>query len=169
MNQPMLILVDEHDNEIGVEEKLPAHEKGLLHRAFSVIIFNSKGEMLIQQRALTKYHAGGLWSNACCGHPYPGEAVEDAIHRRLQEENGFDTTLTKQTEFIYNVPVTNNLIEHEYLHVFSGTYEGEIHINPEEAAAVRWISADALREEVAKQKEHFTPWFLLLLERIPFI
>ncbi len=164
-----VILVDNQDNEIGTEEKIAAHEKALLHRAFSILIFNSKGEMLLQQRALGKYHAGGLWTNACCSHPNPGESVEDAIHRRLQEENGFDTPLTKETEFIYNVPVSNGLTEHEYLHVYRGVYDGDIHINPEEAAAVRWISADALREEVAQNKERFTPWFLLLLERVPFL
>lgn len=164
-----VILVDNQDNEIGTEEKIAAHEKALLHRAFSILIFNSKGEMLLQQRALSKYHAGGLWTNACCSHPNPGESVEDAIHRRLQEENGFDTPLTKETEFIYKVPVSNGLTEHEYLHVYHGVYDGDIHINPEEAAAVRWISTDALREEVAQNKDRFTPWFLLLLERVPFL
>lgn len=166
MEQQLVILVDESDTQIGVEEKIAAHTKGLLHRAFSILIYNTKGEMLLQQRALDKYHAGGLWSNACCSHPKPGESVEDAIHRRLQEENGFDCDLTKNTEFIYNVPVTNGLIEHEYLHVYTGTYEGAMHVNPEEAAAVRWITKDALNREITTRPEMFTPWFLILTQKI---
>lgn len=168
MAQQMVILVDEHDSQIGLEEKIAAHRKALLHRAFSVLIYNSKGEMLLQQRALNKYHAGGLWSNTCCSHPKPGESVEDATHRRLQEELGFDCTLTKQTQFIYNLPVGNGLTEHEYLHVFSGIYEDAVHINPIEVAEVRWISEKDLQAEVTEHPQLFTPWFLLLLQKVPF-
>ncbi len=163
-----VILVDEHDTQIGIEEKIAAHKKALLHRAFSILIYNNKGEMLLQQRALGKYHAGGLWSNTCCSHPKPEESVEDATHRRLQEELGFDCSITKQTEFIYKLPVGNGLTEHEYLHVYSGIYEGDININPEEVASVRWISEDALRKEANEHPERFTPWFLLLLTTVPF-
>lgn len=162
----LVILVDEHDKEIGLHEKLDAHVQGLLHRAFSVLIYNDKGEMLLQQRALTKYHSGGLWTNACCGHQMKGEPTDDAPHRRLQEEMGFNTTLTKQTEFIYNVPVPPNLIEHEYLHVYSGTYNGKVSMNPEEAMAYRWISKENIGQEIKNNPEQFTPWFLLLFEKV---
>ena len=163
-----IILVNEQDEQIGTGEKLAVHQKGLLHRAFSVLIYNQKGEMLLQQRALTKYHSGGLWTNACCGHSMKDEPTDSAPHRRLQEEMGFDTALTKQTAFIYNVPVPPNLIEHEYLHVYSGIYDGEIIPNPEEAMAYRWISKEDLETEVRNNPETFTPWFLLLLKRVPF-
>ena len=113
--QQMLILVDENDNQIGVEEKIKAHQQALLHRAFSILIYNKKGEMLLQQRALGKYHAGGLWTNACCGHPNPGETVEHAVHRRIQEEMGFDCELTPLTHMVYKLPISNGLTEHEYL------------------------------------------------------
>lgn len=164
----LVILVDKHDNQLGLHEKLDAHAQGLLHRAFSVLIYNQKGEMLLQQRALTKYHSGGLWTNACCGHPMKDELTNNAPHRRLQEEMGFDTVLAKQTAFIYNVPVPPNLIEHEYLHVYSGIYDEAIIPNPEEAMNYRWISQEDLHQEVSQHPETFTPWFLLLLNKVPF-
>ena len=164
----LVILVDESDTDIGLHEKLDAHAKGLLHRAFSVIIYNSKNEMLLQQRARTKYHSGGLWTNACCGHPMQDEPIDKAPHRRLQEEMGFNCELTKQTAFIYNVPVPPNLIEHEFLHVYSGIFDEPITPNPEEAMDYRWMSKEALEIEVKNIPEHFTPWFLLLLAKIPF-
>ncbi len=163
-----VILVDEQDHQLGIEEKIAAHTKGLLHRAFSVIIYNSKGEMLLQQRALGKYHSGGLWTNACCGHQIKDELTDNAPHRRLQEEMGFDTDLRKQTAFIYNVPVPPNLTEHEYLHVYSGVFDGDIIPNPEEAMSYRWISQQDLQQEVQNNPEHFTPWFLLLLQKVQF-
>ncbi|OGY35414.1 MAG: isopentenyl-diphosphate delta-isomerase [Candidatus Andersenbacteria bacterium RIFCSPHIGHO2_12_FULL_45_11b] len=162
----LVILVDEHDNELGLHEKLDAHIQGLLHRAFSVLIYNDKGEMMLQQRALMKYHSGGLWTNACCGHPMKDELTDKAPHRRLQEEMGFNCELTKQTEFIYNVPVPPNLIEHEYLHVYHGIYNDEPVLNPEEAMGYRWISKKDLEKEVKNNPEHFTPWFLLLLIKV---
>lgn len=168
MEQQFVILVDETDTQIGIEEKIAAHKKALLHRAFSILIYNSKGEMLLQRRALDKYHAGGLWSNACCSHPKPEESVEDATHRRLKEELGFDATITKQTHFIYNLPVGNGLTEHEYLHVFSGIYEGEMNLNPDEVSAIRWISQEDLQKETSEHPELFTPWFLLLIQKVPF-
>lgn len=116
-----VILVNELDQETGLMEKMEAHEKGLLHRAFSVFIMNDQGDMLLQQRALDKYHSGGLWTNACCSHPLPGEAVEAAAHRRLSEEMGFDCPLRELFQFTYRTEFDNGLIEHEYDHVWTGT------------------------------------------------
>lgn len=163
-----VILVNEQDQQVGTEEKLRAHQLGLLHRAFSIFIFNNKGEFLLQQRALTKYHAGGLWSNTCCGHPMPHETIEQAIHRRLQEEMGFDCELTKNTELIYNTPVTNNLIEHEYLHVWQGIHTEGFVVNPEEVMAFRWISKEELQQEFVDHPEQFTPWFKIVMTKISF-
>src|SRR3989344_6832555 len=162
--QQMLILVDENDNQIGVEEKIKAHQQALLHRAFSILIYNNKGEMLLQQRALGKYHAGGLWTNTCCGHPNPGEAVEHASHRRLQEEMGFDCELSKLEYMYYKLPISNGLTEHEYLHRYSGTYNGEIKLNPEEAMDFRWITKENLEKEMQESPEKFTPWFFLAMQ-----
>src|SRR5215831_10345897 len=122
-----VILVNEADHEIGTMEKMLAHEKALLHRALSVFIFNDKGEMLLQQRAKRKYHSGGLWTNACCSHPRPGENVEAAAIRRLNEELGFETTLTKAFDFVYKAFFDNGLTEYEFDHVFAGKYNGAIH------------------------------------------
>ncbi|OGY31234.1 MAG: isopentenyl-diphosphate delta-isomerase [Candidatus Andersenbacteria bacterium RIFCSPHIGHO2_02_FULL_45_11] len=166
--QQMLILVDENDNQIGVEEKIKAHQQALLHRAFSILIYNKKGEMLLQQRALGKYHAGGLWTNACCGHPNPGETVEHAVHRRIQEEMGFDCELTPLTHMVYKLPISNGLTEHEYLHRYNGIYDGEIVPNPEEAMSHRWITKENLEKETREKPETFTPWFLLALQKFPF-
>ncbi len=168
MEQQMLILVDERDNQIGIEEKIAAHQKALLHRAFSILIYNSKGEMLLQQRALDKYHAGGLWTNACCGHPNPSEAVEHAIHRRLKEEMGFDCELTPIERMTYKLPISNGLTEHEYLHRYNGIYDGEILPNPEEAMDYKWITKEGLVAETTEHPEMFTPWFLLSLQKFPF-
>lgn len=162
-----VILVDEQDRQIGTEEKIAAHKQGLLHRAFSILIYNNKGEMLLQKRALEKYHAGGLWSNACCGHPNPGESVEHAVHRRLQEELGFDCELTPIESFIYKLPISNGLTEHEYLHRYSGIYDGDMHVNPEEVSDIRWITKENLDTETKEYPKHFTPWFLLMLQKFP--
>ncbi|HRH82726.1 MAG TPA: isopentenyl-diphosphate Delta-isomerase, partial [Bacteroidia bacterium] len=121
-----VILVDEQDREIGEAEKMQTHKLGLLHRAFSVLIYNTKGEMLLQQRAETKYHSGGLWSNACCGHPRPGEKIEDAARRRLKEELGFNCSLKFSFKFIYKASFENSLKEHELDHVFTGIYDSEV-------------------------------------------
>ena len=127
-----LILVDEQDNPIGTCEKMEAHRKGLLHRAFSVFIFDAQGRMLLQQRALSKYHSGGLWTNACCSHPFPGEDNLTAATRRLQEELGFTTSLRKAFDFYYRAAFDNGLTEHEFDHVFVGQYEGTLEVNPQE-------------------------------------
>jgi isopentenyl-diphosphate delta-isomerase len=154
-----VILVDEHDKAIGQEEKMKAHEEGSLHRAFSIFVFNAKGEMLLQQRAKTKYHSGGLWTNACCGHPRPGEETAQAAHRRLQEEMGFDCPLQEMFAFTYQVDFDNGLKEHEYDHVFVGMFEGNVSPNPQEADDNSWVPLEKLEEDVATSPERYTYWF----------
>src|SRR5215471_15784306 len=127
-----VILVNEQDGEIGAIEKMKAHEDAMLHRALSIFIFNDKGEMLLQQRALKKYHSGGLWTNACCSHPRPGEDIHEAAKRRLREELGFETSLEKVFDFIYKATLDNGLTEHEFDHVFVGKYNGLVHPNANE-------------------------------------
>src|SRR4030095_7998604 len=129
MSSTEVILVDQEDRPSGTAEKMEAHRKGLLHRAFSVFIFNSKGEMLLQQRALSKYHSGGLWTNACCSHPAPGEKTKDGAIRRLNEELGFETPVEKVFDFVYKAEFDNGLTEHEFDHVFAGEYEGQLNVN----------------------------------------
>ncbi len=160
-----VILVNEHDESLGLMEKMEAHEKGLLHRAFSVFILNSKGQMMIHQRALHKYHSGGLWTNACCSHPREGETVVEAAHRRLQEEMGFDTDVEKVLEFIYRAELDGGLTEHEYDHVLVGYYDDEPEPNPEEVASWRWIEIDELVEDVKNNPESYTEWFKIIFER----
>ena len=128
----LVILVDEGDNEIGYLDKLEAHQKGILHRAFSILIFNSAGELLLQKRAADKYHSAGLWTNTCCSHPKPNETVANVATRRLQEEMGFVTSVHPAFQFLYKANFENGLTEHEYDHVFIGTYNGAINLNTEE-------------------------------------
>jgi len=164
--QEYLILVDENDAEIGQMEKLEAHEKGLLHRAFSVVIYNSKGEMLLQQRAAGKYHSPLLWTNACCGHPRPGEKTIDAAKRRLKEENGFTCDLEGSFVFQYKAAFENGLTENEIDHVFIGHYDGEIPFNPDEANDVKWLSMLEVLDGVLEKPDNFTVWFKILLQEI---
>ncbi len=159
-----LILVDEHDAPIGEMEKLEAHQKGLLHRAFSVFAFNEKGELLLQRRAPHKYHSAGLWTNTCCSHPVPGEDTETAAHRRLQEEMGFDCPLTRAGHLLYRVAFDNGLTEHEFDHIFIGRFDGEPVLNPDETDASRWMSAEALRADIAAHPDSYTYWFKLAFE-----
>lgn len=161
-----IILVDEHDQSIGEEEKMKAHELGLLHRAFSVWIFNKKGELMLQQRASEKYHCGGMWTNTCCSHPRPGETTIDAAHRRLMEEMGFDCELRETIEFIYEIDFPNGLTEHEYLHVFIGRYDENPILNPEEASDFKWISIDTLRKNIETDPNRYTYWSRLTLEKL---
>ena len=159
-----LILVDEHDSPIGEMEKLEAHQKGLLHRAFSVFAFNEKGELLLQRRAPHKHHSAGLWTNTCCSHPMPGEDTETAAHRRLQEEMGFDCPLTHAGHLLYRVAFDNGLTEHEFDHIFIGRFDGEPVLNPDETDASRWMSAEALRADIAAHPDSYTYWFKLAFE-----
>lgn len=155
----LLILVDENDQPTGTMEKLEAHQKAMLHRAFSVLISNSKNEFLIHQRASGKYHSAGLWTNTCCSHPMPGEDTETAAHRRLQEEMGFDCDLEHQFHFIYKTELENQLTEHELDHVFTGVFDGIPHPDPQEVSTYRWISREDLEAEMTAAPEKFTYWF----------
>jgi isopentenyl-diphosphate delta-isomerase len=163
-----LILVDEHDNPVGYESKLRAHENGgRLHRAFSIFIFNSAGDMLLQRRAAGKYHFGGLWTNACCSHPRRGEATPDAAHLRLRHELGFDTDLTEQFSFVYRAEdPSSGLTEHEFDHVFTGRYDGQPEPNPDEVDAWKWVPPRELLADVEARREAYTPWFKLVFERV---
>lgn len=154
-----VILVDANDIEIGTAPKLPAHEAGTLHRAFSIFVFDSSGRVMLQRRALTKYHSGGLWTNTCCSHPRPGEATEAAAHRRLKEEMGFDCSLKHAFHFIYRAELDHALIEHEFDHVYFGTYDAEPVLNRAEACDWRWVAPDALDAEIASAPDQFTVWF----------
>lgn len=164
MNVEYVILVNELDQEIGQMEKQEAHEKALLHRAFSVMVFNSKGEMLLQQRAINKYHSGGLWTNTCCSHPRPGEEVEKAAHRRLMEEMGFDCDLKSHQTFIYKAPFDNGLTEHELDHVFVGEYNENPAFNIEEVNDYQWIKLSDLYDQLKSDPEKFTVWFRMIME-----
>jgi len=166
MKRQEVILVTEQDEALRAIEKMEAHQKGLLHRAFSVFIFNKKGEILLQQRAATKYHGALLWSNTCCSHPCPGESVESAASRRLQEELGFTTSLKKIFSFIYQAEVENGLTEHEYDHVFAGEYEGRIILNPEEVMAHKYLSIKEIKEAFDQDPANFTSWLRIVFPRI---
>lgn len=162
-----VILVDRHDRPTGKMEKLEAHEKGLLHRAITVYVFNSRHQLLLQQRASGKYHCGGLWSNSTCGHPYPGEPTQHAAERRLQEEMGLTLTLQPVFELSYNLPLSNGLIEHEYGHVFFALSDQTPQANPLEADGWRYASMPELAAEIERFPQRFTPWFLHTFARIP--
>jgi isopentenyl-diphosphate Delta-isomerase len=161
-----LILVDENDMPTGTAEKMEAHEKALLHRAFSVFIFNSKGEMLLQQRALKKYHSGGLWTNACCSHPYEGQDTKLAAEKRLQEEMGFTQPLTKAFEFIYKAPFDNGLTEYEYDHVFTATYEGAVMPNSDEVMDFCYMTVDEIKKSIQTHPHKYTEWFKIAFPKL---
>jgi isopentenyl-diphosphate Delta-isomerase len=156
-----VILVDETDQPLGTMEKIEAHRRALLHRAFSVFIFNSRGEMLLQQRAQEKYHSAGLWTNACCSHPRPGEDTRAAALRRLQEELGFTTDLQKLFEFTYRTAFDNGLTEFEFDHVFIGTYDQEISPDRAEVSDYRYQSLPEIEAELLSAPTTFTSWFQL--------
>jgi len=157
MRREEVILVDELDRDTGIAEKLDAHRRGLLHRAFSVIIENEHGDVLLQRRAATKYHSPGLWSNAACGHPRPGETTDAAARRRLFEELGMSTDLREIGQVTYRARV-GDLIEHEIDHVFVGRANEEPHPDPVEVSECRWISVEALRAAMRESPAEYTPW-----------
>jgi len=161
-----VILVDEQDNAIGSMGKIEVHEKAILHRAFSIFIFNKKGEILLQKRAANKYHSAGLWTNTCCSHPRPGEDTLTAAHNRLQEEMGFTTELSKTFSFIYKAPFDNGLTEHEYDHVFTGTYNGIVQPNPQEVSDYCYQSVEAIKSNIIMQPGNFTEWFKIALPKL---
>ena len=160
-----VILVNEKDEPIGLMEKMEAHEKGLLHRAFSVFIFNSKQEVLLQQRAACKYHSPNLWTNTCCSHPRAGETNQQAGERRLQEEMGLQVPLQEVFSFIYKAPFDNGLTEHEYDHVLIGYSDAQPQINPEEVASWKWLSLEAIKEDILQVPEQYTAWFKIIFEK----
>ena len=161
-----LILVDENDVPIGTIEKMEAHQKALLHRAFSVFIFNTNGEMLLQQRAIDKYHSGGLWTNTCCSHPYERQETKPAAEKRLQEEMGFTTELTKVFDFIYKAPFDNGLTEHEYDHVFTGKYDGVVIPDKSEVENYCFMSMEGIKESMQLYPEKYTVWFKIAFPKM---
>ncbi|MEA3504867.1 MAG: isopentenyl-diphosphate Delta-isomerase [Bacteroidota bacterium] len=161
-----VILVDENDNELGVQEKMAAHVEGALHRAFSVFVFNSDGDLIIQQRAFSKYHSPGKWANTCCSHPRKGEEVIEAAHRRLQEEMGFDTELKETFSFLYKADVGQGLIEHELDHVIIGRYDEKPNINLKEVASWKAVSMEDIREDIKLFPQQYAEWFKIVFEKV---
>ena len=161
-----VVLVNEMDEEIGTMEKMEAHKKALLHRAFSVFIFNSKGAMLLQQRAKRKYHSAGLWTNACCSHPYLNQEILTAAQKRLQEEMGFTTVLTKAFEFVYKAAFDNGLTEYEYDHVFIGSYDGEILPDKQEVENFCFMTIKEIKTALQLYPQQYTEWFKIAFLKI---
>lgn len=162
MVQEKVVLVDKNDCVLGMMEKQQAHVSGVLHRAFSVFVFNDKNELLIQQRAEDKYHSPGLWTNTCCSHPRLGESYLEGAHRRLQEEMGFSCDLDYLFDFIYKADVGEGLVEHELDYVFKGIYNQNPIINPQEVAAYKWIDFEVLKQDVVNNPELYTKWFRII-------
>ncbi|MBI5553357.1 MAG: isopentenyl-diphosphate Delta-isomerase [Candidatus Diapherotrites archaeon] len=161
-----VVLVDRKDRFLGLEEKQKAHQRGVLHRAFSVFIFNSAGRMLLQKRAYSKYHSGGQWTNACCSHPRPQAGFESDVHARLESEMGFDCPLKEIFSFIYKAKVGGGLTEHEFDHVFLGTYDGPVKVDVAEGDGYQWIPVSGLRKDVKLNPKAYTPWFKIALARV---
>lgn len=161
-----VILVDEQDNDIGVMEKLQAHQLGVLHRAFSVFIFNDKEQLLLQQRSLTKYHSAGLWANTCCSHPRPNETIKDAANRRLFEEMGMSCDLKIKTNFIYKTSFENGLTEHELDYVLIGSSNQNPHINHDEVSSYKWLSIAEIKTDIISNPNQYTSWFKIALEKV---
>ncbi len=161
-----VVLVDKNDGEIGVMPKLEAHQKGLLHRAFSIFVFNLDGEILLQQRAADKYHSANLWSNTCCSHPLPGESNNDAAIRRLSQEMGFTCKLKLIFSFIYKAELENDLIEHEFDHVFFGNFDGIPKINTEEVQNYKYMSLDELKLDLTIHPQNYTKWLKLCIDKV---
>jgi isopentenyl-diphosphate delta-isomerase len=167
MDTDLVILVDEHDRELGLKDKLDAHRDGDLHRAISVFLFDSGGRMLLQRRATGKYHSGGLWTNACCSHPKQGEHVQDAAVRRLKEEIGINcNNLEPAFSFLYKADVGNNLTEHELDHVFIGSSDALPSPDPQEVMDYRYTSPGDIEKDLREHPEHYTTWFRLVFDRV---
>ncbi|WP_459477577.1 isopentenyl-diphosphate Delta-isomerase [Clostridium saccharoperbutylacetonicum] len=160
-----IIAVDELDNEIGKIEKMEAHHKGVLHRAFSILVFNSRNQLLLQKRNIKKYHSPGLWTNTCCSHPRYGEKLEEAIYRRLKEEMGFTCELKEIFSFIYKVELEKDLFENEFDHVFVGKYHGEIIANEDEVDAYKWVDISEIKNDISNKPELYTYWFKCLMNK----
>lgn len=166
MNEPLVINVDENDNVLGYVPKLEAHQKGILHRAISILIFNEKGDWMLQKRADSKYHSPSLWTNTCCSHPYPNEDTEEAAVRRLKEEMGIECGLVEIFEFTYRTEFDNGLIEHELDHVFFGIYNEAPSPNPKEASDWKFVSKSTLELDMSENSSKYTEWFKLIVPRV---
>ncbi len=165
-SEELVVLVDEDDRVVGTEGKMAAHIAGKLHRAVSVFVFNTDGQLLLQRRAASKYHSAGLWSNTCCGHPRPGEEPERAAHRRLQDEMGFDCPLRSGFGFIYKRRLDGDLVEHEYDRVFVGHHDAAPSPAPDEVADWRWAGVDEVLTDLEATPQRYTAWFGLALEKV---
>ncbi len=165
MSIEKVVLVNENDEVVGAMEKIEAHEKALLHRAFSVFIINKNNELMLQRRALGKYHSPGLWTNTCCSHPRVNESYESGAHRRMVEEMGFDCELKDIFSFIYKAPFDNGLTEHELDHVFVGYCDTEPVINPDEVDSWKWIALDELKKDIKNTPDNYTIWFKIIFEK----
>ena len=161
-----VVLVDELDNKVGLMEKMEAHINPTLHRAFSIFIFNSKNEMLLQQRALSKYHTPGLWTNTCCSHPRDGESLHDATNRRLQEEMGMQCELKEAFSFIYKADVMQGLVEHEFDHVFIGTSDDLPIINKDEVESFRYDTIENIKADIERNPQNYTAWFKIAFDKL---
>ena len=161
-----VVLVDELDNKVGLMEKMEAHINPNLHRAFSIFIFNSKNEMLLQQRALSKYHTPGLWTNTCCSHPRDGESLHDATNRRLQEEMGMQCELKEAFSFIYKADVMQGLVEHEFDHVFIGTSDDLPIINKDEVESFRYDTVENIKADIERNPQNYTAWFKIAFDKL---
>ncbi len=165
MEEEKVILVNEKDEPIGLMPKMEAHEKGVLHRAFSVFVFNDKNELMLQQRALSKYHSPGLWTNTCCSHQREGESNIEAGKRRLQEEMGFTTNLKDTMAFIYKAPFDNGLTEHEFDHILVGNFNDLPDLNPEEVSAWKWMKLEEVQKDMKNHPERYTEWFKIIFDK----
>ena len=165
MKEELVILVDENDRQVGLMPKMEAHEKALLHRAFSVFVFNDQKELMIQCRAAHKYHSPGLWTNTCCSHQREGESNIEAGKRRLMEEMGFTTELEENISFIYKAPFDNGLTEHEYDHILLGDFNGTPNINPDEVSEWKWMSLEAIEADMKENPTRYTEWFKIIFDK----
>lgn len=161
-----IVLVNENDERIGVMEKMEAHQKALLHRAYSIFIFNNKGELLMQKRSENKYHSGGLWTNTCCSHPRPNETNVHGATRRLKEEMGFTTKMEKAFDFIYKAEFDNGLTEHEFDHVLIGNYDGKVDPDPNEVAEWKYMSLEDIEKDLEANPDKYTVWFKIAFPKL---
>jgi len=165
LKEEQVILVNESDEQVGTMSKMEAHEKAILHRAFSIFIINERGEIMLQQRAANKYHSPLLWTNTCCSHQRVGESNIDAGKRRLKEEMGFTTELRELFSFIYKAPFDNGLTEHELDHVMLGSYNEQPFINEDEVADWKWMKPEAIKKDISENPQKYTAWFKIIFER----
>ncbi len=163
--EEQVILVNERDEKIGLMPKLEAHQKGILHRAFSVFIINDNNELMLQQRAMNKYHSPGLWTNTCCSHQRDGETSVEAGKRRLEEEMGFNTPLKETGSIIYKAPFDNGLTEHELDHILIGNFNGIPEINQAEVSSWKWMTLEQIQKDIRINPDDYTAWFKIIIDK----